>query len=103
MPQEYLAPGVRWVLSCLNNLYREDVILWLLTSMLDICGFLPVAETAIQRHENDEVTIEIPNGKATVEVCRPPTLDLNATGAVCLGMGGNDVIAREIAVRFERL
>ena len=89
MSQEYLAPGTGWVLRCLHDPHREDVTLWLLTPMLDICGFLPVAETAIQRHADDEVTIEIPDGKATIEVCRPSALDLNATGAVCLGMGRN--------------
>jgi hypothetical protein len=44
-----------------NDLYREDATLWLLTPIIDICGFLPVLETAIQCHEDDEVTINIPD------------------------------------------
>jgi hypothetical protein len=103
MPQKYLAPGTGWVLCSLNDPHREDVTLWLLTSMLDVYGFLSVAETAMQCHKDDKVTIVIPDGKTTIEIGRPPTLDLNATGAVCLGMGRNEVITREIRIGFERL
>jgi len=59
--------------------------MWFLTTILNICGFLPIAETSIQCYEHDEITVKVPDRKATIEIGRPPTLDLNATGAVFSG------------------
>src|SRR2546428_5537385 len=71
--------------------------------MLDPCGFLPIAETAIQCHKDDKVTSKIADEKSPIEIGRPSTLDLNPTGAVLLRVRGNDVVTWEVRIGFECL
>src|SRR5713101_7928854 len=81
----------------------EDVTLGLLTTMLEVCGFLPRAETAMQCHKDDKVTRKIADEQSPIEIGCPSAFGLHATGTVFLRVRGNDIVARKVGVRLERL
>src|SRR5262245_48080654 len=65
-------------LGSADNCGREDVELWCPLPCILRCSFAVMPIAAVQHNEHDEITVEIADWEATVEVRGPAALDLDA-------------------------
>ncbi len=87
----------------MNDVDGKNEKLWLSTPTILSSCLAAMAIASIKCNEHYKVTVEISNREATVEVCGPAAFDLHSAGTVGVGVSGDEVVAGEVGIGFERL